>query len=290
METVCFVILHYGDADVTDACVQSILRMEQRERIRIVIVDNDLHESEEHRQRLSGRYAHVSGLYVLRIEENGGFSYANNKGYAFAREQLNASFVVAANNDIEFVQKDFLRGLDEVYREHPCHVLGPDIVRRSTGEHQNPMDVRLRTKEEAEYTIRMNRLALKLYPLLYPALYFKLKKDEKENTLRRTASGQFDKFQEGMVLFGSCLIFSPLFVSEEAVLFEPETEFYYEEYLLAHRCLKKGYRLLYAPSLRVMHESSASTRKSYQSMRKRIRFILERTEKACSIYRKMIDE
>ena len=42
MEYVSFVILHYKDYSVTDTCVQSILAMEQQERIRIVVVDNDI--------------------------------------------------------------------------------------------------------------------------------------------------------------------------------------------------------------------------------------------------------
>ncbi len=46
----------------------------------------------------------------------------------------------------------------------------PDIIRSGTGEHQNPMDERLRTKEEAEGNHpEKNRMALKLYPLIYPA-------------------------------------------------------------------------------------------------------------------------
>ena len=45
MDYISFVILHYKDIKVTDTCVQSILAMEQQERIRIVIVDNDIQKS-----------------------------------------------------------------------------------------------------------------------------------------------------------------------------------------------------------------------------------------------------
>ena len=58
------------------------------------------------------------------------------------------------NNDIEFTQKDFISRLEKSYVNNQCYVLGPDVIRQSTGEHQNPMDTRLRTKEEAEYTIK----------------------------------------------------------------------------------------------------------------------------------------
>lgn len=53
MEYVSFVILHYKDYSVTDTCVRSILAMEQQERIRIVIVDNDIQKKEKDRQDCS---------------------------------------------------------------------------------------------------------------------------------------------------------------------------------------------------------------------------------------------
>ena len=80
MEYVSFVILHYKDYSVTDTCVQSILAMEQQERIRIVVVDNDIQKKEEDRQELLQKYQGNSRIKVLQIKENGGFSYANNQG------------------------------------------------------------------------------------------------------------------------------------------------------------------------------------------------------------------
>ena len=44
---VSFVILHYRDIKSTDACVRSILQMDGRQYIRIVIVDNDIQATEE---------------------------------------------------------------------------------------------------------------------------------------------------------------------------------------------------------------------------------------------------
>lgn len=80
MEYVSFVILHYKDYSVTDTCVRSILAMEQQERIRIVIVDNDIQKKEKDRQELLQKYQGNSRIKVLQIKENGGFSYANNQG------------------------------------------------------------------------------------------------------------------------------------------------------------------------------------------------------------------
>ena len=288
MEIVSFVILHYKDRKTTDDCVQSILQMEDQERIRIVIVDNDREQSREERQKLSAYYESNPRITVLQVHENGGFSHANNQGYRYSREKLKASCIVVLNNDIQFVQPDFPGLLEESCRKHPCHVLGPDIIRRGTGEHQNPMDTRVRTREEAEYTVRMNRLALKLYPVIYPVLYWKLKREEKRKLRQKEENKSFyENVQENIVPFGACLIFTPDFVKREELAFTPETHFFYEEYILTRRCGKKGYHTVYDPSLKVYHESGAATKKTFGSERKRLRFMVERTAAAAEVYLSM---
>ena len=250
MEYVSFVILHYKDYSVTDTCVQSILAMEQQERIRIVVVDNDIQKKEKDRQELLQKYQENSRIKVLQIKENGGFSYANNQGYQYAREHFGKSYIVVLNNDIEFTQKDFISRLEQSYQNNQCYILGPDVIRQSTGEHQNPMDTRLRTKEEAEYTIKMNRLALRFYPIMYPVVYHMLQKAEKNKLVNQEKQlANYSQSQKDIVPFGACLIFTPLFVEKEEKAFEPETQFFYEEYILTLRCKQKGYNIVYDPSI-----------------------------------------
>lgn len=285
MEIVSFVILHYKDLETTDICVQSILRMRQRERIRIVIVDNDVRETSKHRQKIQDKYAGIPEVTILQVRENGGFSYANNLGFAYAKHQQGAAFILVLNNDIEFVQKDFLDRLDRAYREHPCGVIGPDVIRKSSGEHQNPLDTRLRTREEAEYTRRMNLFALKYYNILYPLLYWKNRRDEEKNTSARKGNDEYyQSVHEDIVPFGAILIYTPEFTGQEDKAFWPETNFYYEEYILACRCRKNHYRIVYVPELKALHESGVATRKSYGSEKKRTRFVMERVAAACGIY------
>ena len=51
MGTAGFVILHYGDRETTDVCVRSVLKMKDQERIRIIIVDNDIEKTEDERRK-----------------------------------------------------------------------------------------------------------------------------------------------------------------------------------------------------------------------------------------------
>ena len=289
MQTICFVILHFKDNQVTDTCVQSILNMDQQDRIKIVIVDNDIQKSDKERAALSAKYEKISNIEILKIKEIGGFSYANNQGYQYARQKLKASYIVVINNDIEFTQRDFVARLENSYEEHPCQVLGPDIIRRGTGEHQNPMDTRVRTAEEARYTIRMNHFAMRFYPVMYPVVYYMLKRAEKKKMADMEKQVALSScVRENIVPFGACLIFTPMFVEKEEKAFTPETQFFYEEYILTLRCQKKGYRIVYDPAMVVKHESGSATKKSFGTEKKRIRFMMEKTAKSCEIYLKLL--
>lgn len=290
MELISFVILHYGDVQVTDRCVQSILCMDHQEQIRIVVVDNEINSPDKKRQMLLEMYSAYTNLHVIQIHENGGFSYANNIGYAYARNMLHSDFILVLNNDVEFVQKNFVEILLEAYRKNPCHVLGPDIVRASTGEHQNPMDTRIRTKEEAEYTIRMNEFALKWYSVLYPALFLWDKYQEKKKVINnRKKIEYYNNVQKDIVPFGACLIFTSEFVRREEKAFEPETKFYYEEYILSLKCMNKKYRTTYLPELKIIHESGRATKSSLRNERARMRYVLNNTIQSCRIYLDYLD-
>lgn len=286
MNCVSFVVLHYGDISITDKCICSILKMEQQEYIKIVLVDNDIKKIWKERQKLQDKYKKFSNIYVIQVKNNGGFSYANNVGYKFSRDNLKASFVVILNNDIEFVQRDFVRKLYCIYEKYPCHIMNPDIIKRYNGEHQSPMDVRLRTKKEALYTIKMNRLALRFYPIVYPLLFMQYKRMENKKRTIVSCSSVI----ENIVPLGACLIFTPDFLKLEKKAFDPETKFYYEEYILGLRCQKCNYKISYIPFLHVIHDSGKATKRTVKNEYNRIHFIMEQTLESCLIYLKYLEE
>ncbi len=298
LNCICFVVLHYGDPGVTDLCIRSIQRLERRcgqseqqDPVQIVIVDNDSRKTPEEREAFAERYEDSRNVTVIRTEGETGFSAANNLGYALAREQLGADCIIVCNNDIEFVQRDFIRKLERSASEMACHVLGPNVTRRKNNEPQNPMDTRLRTKEEARYTIRMNRMAVKLLPVVYPFLRIQQKNQEKRVQKEKKKNITYYRHPHRHIIpFGACLIFLPDFVWQEERAFEPETQFYYEEYILAKRCFQKGYETGYDPRLKVVHETAAATRESAGSEYRRMKQLLKRTADACEVYMEMIQK
>ena len=286
-----FVILHYGDYHVTDECVRSILRMHGQEEIRIVVVDNEINKNAARREKLKEHYSHIQNLTVLTVTENGGFSHANNIGYEYAKNVDHADWICVINNDIEFTQRDFPELIRKVYAETGCAVLSPDVVKKSDGEHQSPMDLRIRNAKEASYTIKMNTLALKLYPAVYPLLYKRqCRLDENRLKEKKGNAAFYEVRQEDIVPFGACLIFTPSYIEGEERAFEPETHFYYEEYLLAHRCGKKRLKIVYDPTIKVFHESGQATRRSMGSEYRRMRFMMKETKAAAEVYLEHITE
>ena len=270
---------------MTDACIHSIQRMRNKECIRIIVVDNEVNKTGQERSFLLSRWSEQD-VCVLQNHGKGGFSEANNLGYRYAREQMDPDFIIAANNDIEFVQQDFVPLLYEAYKKEPCHVMGPYVRRHSTKEPQNPIDVRLRTEEEALYTIRMNRAALRIFPAAYPFLLLQDKRAAAKSLKNKKKAGKeyYGKRRRGVVLFGACLIFTPLFIELEEDAFLPETQFYYEEYLLMLRCVNNGYITMYDPALKVLHESGVSTGEKTGNKRKKMQFVMSHTADACEIY------
>ena len=313
MAKTVFVILHYGEKTVTGRCVRSILGMKKLGQAAIVIVDNDTEEdlTEEKWKNflsdmcgqkvsfafdLSGliitlkpseerKKDEIYGFFILKNTGDHGFSHANNLGYRYARNTLGADTILVLNNDIVFRQSDFLERLRLAEERLRSHIIAPDIRKYSNREPQNPLDTRLRTAEEAEFTIRMNQIAKRMLPFTYPYLFFQQMQTEHTRIKTKKQNPAFYRtIQEKIVPFGACIIFCEPFVRAEEAAFDPETQFYYEEYLLALRCQRKGYQICYVPSLRVLHESGEATRQSAHSKRARMRFQLENTEASCRIY------
>lgn len=277
---VCFIILHYRNAEETTKCIDSILRMNGNEQMQILVVDNSM--DDDSGQMIKEHYDRYENVCVVPSEENAGFSRANNIGYQYALIHFDPDFMVVANNDIEFLQKDFEELLGEAYRQTHFAVLGPDVIHGATGGHQSPIDIRLRTEEEAEATIRKNRIALKFSDVLYPFLNLALSGmyENKGNGLPIDYETQHEK----VVLLGACLIFSREFFNLCEKAFYPETDFYYEEYILAYRCEQLGLKMVYHPTIKVQHESGVAIKQSHKDKKKKLQFILKNTMEGCQVY------
>ena len=293
MSKICFAVLHYGNHDVTEKCVQSILKLRTKHQVRVLIIDNDSRKQEQERFEYRDIFKEQPVEY-LTIREQSGFSKANNRGYEYLREKYQPDFVVMTNNDISFIQEDFCERLVASYEQNQYDVLGPDIISEATGEHQNPIDETGRSKVQASYTIFMNRLSLAVFPLVYPLLKKKFCPDresvpniDRDSLIRRMTEEhqKRSEIRKEVVPCGACLVFSTSFIQREDKAFSPETEFYYEEYILYERCRRQHAMIIYDSSMWVLHGDGVATKRKAGNEKNKMRFMLENTCKSAKKYR-----
>lgn len=276
-----FTILHYGRSIITVRCIDSLLKIKGIEKCKVIVLDNcSCNGSYE---ELVDKYKNndIVKIYVSTV--NGGFSQGNNYLYSKAK-QYKPEFIAMLNNDIEIKQKSFILELLECIKTNEYYVIGPDVYKPSTHEHQAPlydclpsssflrqnfMSVYYRISNLGYIPHKTKRKIFREFILrhipgwivsCYRAIRFK-----------SVFTKRLWEKQENVVLQGSCIIFTNKYIENEDVAFEPDTKFYFEELLLALKCRTKCYKTLYNPSLKTIHkhaEATLSSSKDYSEYMK----------------------
>lgn len=259
MPRVVFVILHYIMIDVTLQCIKSIQNEITYENYKIVVVDNG--SSNNTGEQLVEKFKNDENVIILCLERNLGFSAGNNAGYCYAKEHLHASYIFVINNDTEIVQKDFVQRAIQCFEEDKYFVLGPDIINLEE-IHQSPQRDHIITKAET-YKWFIKRYLFSKYLHIHKKLklsntFFVLRK-YLEHDEKRKSKFCYDKKKQNVELQGACFIFSPLYVNSNEYAFEELTFMYGEEALLALRCTRNGWKILYNPELKIKHAEKVTT-------------------------------
>lgn len=92
------ILVNYNGKEYNDKCIASILRSTIRNRIQIVIVDNA--STDDSLAMLRKNWESNEQVAILALDENYGFSKANNEGIRWAMEQGTEYFLLF-NNDTE---------------------------------------------------------------------------------------------------------------------------------------------------------------------------------------------
>lgn len=281
---VCFIILHYNMIEETEKCIASVEALENKEAVRSVIVDNASPNGSG--MVLKEKYEESNRIIVLLREKNDGFSAGNNVGCAYAIERWNPDFIVVANNDIEFKQKNFISFIQNEYQRSHFAILGPDIYNPILKIHQSPIGKQPPDKKRINRTIYLNQIMLGIYPVAYPFL---------KKWFRRLEKNSVDAIncrirQENVCLMGACLIYSRDYIESRDKIFEPETKFYYEENIQAVWCLRHNMRMIYQPSMQVWHMDGRATKSVDKNEKQRIRFRMENILQAAIIYKDFLME
>jgi len=250
---IVFVILHYKIVDDTIDCVESILKNERYSKYEIVVVENG--SPGDDYDILQKEFSNNDVVHVMQTEENLGFAKGNNVGFQYAKKILKADFIILLNNDTIIKQKEFLNKVIYIYEKTRCAILGPDILSMDDGEHQNPhQKVNLQNVKSniIFYKTCLILTHLNLYEPITKTIQFvlgliKYKKNFAEDIYWRD-------IQEGVKLYGACLIFSPEYVSKFNGLYD-KTFMYVEEDILYYIAQREKLKMVYSPEISNMCNS-----------------------------------
>lgn len=276
MKKIVFLILHYYTIEDTIKCVESIEKLEYNNK-EIVIVDNASPNGTG--KLLKDKYKNNSDIHIILSKENLGFANGNNMGFKYAKENLNADFIVMCNNDTMVIEKDFVNSILSKYEEYGYAVLGPKILLKNNKV--NKLYFKLPTtkdfKKEIKYFKKMLFFNyLHIEKILRTIKHKLIKQNDKEDNKGT------DEFQQNIILHGCFLVFSPKYLKKFNGL-DNRTFMYREEELLAIRLLKNNMLSIYCPDIQIYHDEYGATRAVSKSNYKKNRFFYRNQLKSCNI-------
>lgn len=221
------ILVNYNGATYNSACIESILANRDAGELRIIVVDN---ASQDGSMRLlEERYAGDERLELIRLDDNYGFSGANNVGIRRAGE-WGANAVLLLNNDTE-TAPDMLSGLRECAERHPDSVIAPKIY----------------------YSDDRKRL------WSAGGSFSAVIKKARHTGLNETDGGQYDREKEIGFATGCCL-WIPMEVIRRAGTLDERFFLYYEDTEYSLRLNRLGISIYYCPRAVLYHKVGASSK------------------------------
>lgn len=288
MKNFTFVILHYITLKDTIECVSSIQNNIQYKDWSIIIVDNASPNNSG--EELEQKYKDEYNIKIIRSAVNLGFAKGNNLGYEYAKRVLKSDYICLVNNDTIITQKDFINKCMDIYSNEKYYVLGPNIISTIDGGQQNPFK-----KEIMTYKRLYKTLAIVIIHLLFNYLGIESMLKRTKNLLfsnkknqRKKQELEYKEKQKNVMLHGSCLIFSPLFVNKFKGLCD-KTFMYGEEEILFYICSKFGLLYMYDSSVQIFHKEASSTIQAVNNNTyKHLRFYYKNKIKSTLILKNMM--
>lgn len=186
---------------------------------------------------------------VLANSGNEGFAKACNKGAEALRDKYGPEFLLFTNNDVHMAEDDAVERLVAKLRTLPdAGIIGPEIV-GPDGKRQSPEPYRsFSNKHLLPY---WGKLTMK-----------------RERLRRATFEDYAQNAKEGWCY----RVMGSFFVARAEDFFgagemDPATFLYGEEAILSERMARIGRKVYFYPSVRVVHEHGATTKKHFSRIR-----------------------
>lgn len=227
---IAVILVNYNGRQYNTACIESLLAQKDSGgpyEMKIFVVDNA--SWDDSMQMIQERYGADERIETIFLDDNHGFSYANNVGIRRAGE-WGADYVLLLNNDTE-AEEDMLAQLMACAGRHPDSMIAPKIC----------------------YSDRRSVLwsaGGAVSPVIRKVRHIGLDQEDK---------GQFD--QECQIGFATgCCLLLPRDVIERAGFLDERFFLYYEDTEYCFRLRKMGISIWYCPKARLYHKVGASSR------------------------------
>lgn len=224
---IAVILVNYNGRQYNTACIESCLEQQGDHEIKIIIVDNA--SQDDSMQIIETCYGENDRIETILLEDNYGFSYANNVGIRRAGE-WEADYVLLLNNDTE-AEEDMIAQLVMCAGKHPDSVIAPKIY----------------------YSDRRNVIwsaGGAVSPLVRKVRHIGLDQEDR---------GQFDEEKQIGFATGCCLLI-PRSVIEKAGLLDEQFFLYYEDTEYSFRLQGMRIPIYYCPAAKLYHKVSASSK------------------------------
>lgn len=267
-----YVILHYNTTDDTVACVNSIDKHMDGEQHDIIIVDNKSPNGSG--QTVKEMFEGRKDVHVILNDSNMGFARGNNVGFRYAKYELQADYIVLLNSDTLILHDNFQPTVTEAYDKHGYAVIGPRVLIPTAPYQSNPLASGLPSLRQVIWHMCLLsvNLAIAYTPFTSWAHRNLGTSDEKRAEVKKCELEKHTVTEEGVVLCGAFLIFTPAYISMFDGL-DDRTFLYGEEQLLFLRCRQNGLTMAFLPTIEIMHnEGSSTSSMNFKDIARRKRF------------------
>lgn len=259
MQKFVFVILHYNAIEVTIECIESIFKNARDEFYQIIIVDN--HSPNGTGPLLKEMYEEHPKIEVLLLQDNLGFAKGNNVGYQYAKEVLGADFIIMPHNDVIFMEDQIIPNIIKIFETTGFGILGPKILSQRTQNPHKPHLVSRREVKRILHFYKRERIKNFVMTALPMTGLYNLLRSKKRSFKAKRSKPDVEHFEQmtDVTLHAACIVFSPLFINKFDYAFYPEPFMFFDEDLLHYMCAKEKLKVLFDPSILVLHKESQAT-------------------------------
>jgi GT2 family glycosyltransferase len=220
--TVSIIIINYNGKNLLMKCIKSIKRFTTYPNYEIIVIDNN--STDGSIEMLSKKFKDTK---IIKNSSNLGFSKACNIGI----KKSKGEYILLLNNDVEILEKDWLKGFLEVVKEKDvgivgCKLIFPDGKLQHAGGYILPNAV-------------TNNYGYDKPP------------------------DKFSARREVDTVSGAALLIKREIIEQIGLLSE-EYFMFYEETEWCKRCKERGYKIIYSPKPILMHDESKTVNKYYK--------------------------